>query len=97
TVCEKKYKIKNAFERHLEKCLKKINETQIAKEGSLSNTQFSDLSVEITKKLDMKEKKDNGIFFTPKNIIKYTHHFMTICMILRIILVHSRAIIRLRL
>lgn len=67
TVCEKKYKIKNAFERHLEKCLNKTTVIQ-----NISNFQFSDLSVEITKKLDMKEKKDNGIFFTPKSIIKPT-------------------------
>ena len=32
--------------------------------------QFSYLSYEITKLLDSKTKKDNGIFFTPSNIIK---------------------------
>ena len=31
--------------------------------------QFSSLSNELTKKLDNKEKKENGIYFTPKNII----------------------------
>jgi tRNA1(Val) A37 N6-methylase TrmN6 len=30
---------------------------------------FSELSIEITKKLSSKEKKDNGIFFTPPSII----------------------------
>lgn len=68
SVCEKKYKIKNAFERHLEKCLNKTTEIQ----NCVSNSEFSDLSVKITKNLDIKEKKDNGIFFTPKSIIKPT-------------------------
>ena len=34
--------------------------------------QFSSLSLELTKKLSSKIKKDNGIYFTPKSIIKKT-------------------------
>ena len=33
------------------------------------NEQFSTLSKELTKKLDDKDKKANGIYFTPKNIV----------------------------
>ena len=33
------------------------------------NDQFSSLSVDLTKKLDNNEKKSNGIYFTPKNIV----------------------------
>tara|TARA_Y100000996_G_scaffold335370_1_gene271853 strand:+ start:390 stop:1604 length:1215 start_codon:yes stop_codon:yes gene_type:complete len=33
------------------------------------NEQFSTLSKDLTKKLDDKEKKSNGIYFTPKNIV----------------------------
>jgi DNA (cytosine-5)-methyltransferase 1 len=33
-------------------------------------TNFSDISISLTKQLSKKEKKDNGIFFTPKSIIK---------------------------
>jgi hypothetical protein len=35
-----------------------------------SENQFSDLSIEITKKLTLKTKKDNGVYFTPKSIIE---------------------------
>ena len=34
--------------------------------------QFSSLSLELTKELSLKSKKDNGIYFTPKSIIKKT-------------------------
>ena len=33
------------------------------------NDQFSSLSMDLTKKLDNNEKKSNGIYFTPKNIV----------------------------
>ena len=33
------------------------------------DVQFSSLSKELTKKIDDKEKKSNGIYFTPKNIV----------------------------
>ena len=33
------------------------------------NEQFSILSKDLTKKLDDNEKKANGIYFTPKNIV----------------------------
>ncbi len=33
------------------------------------NEQFSSLSKDLTKKLDNNEKKANGIYFTPKNIV----------------------------
>ena len=35
----------------------------------MTDTQFEDLSIELTKKLSLKTKKDNGIYFTPKSII----------------------------
>lgn len=34
------------------------------------STNFSELSLELTKNISKKEKKENGIFFTPLNIIK---------------------------
>ena len=34
--------------------------------------EFSSLSLELTKELSLKSKKDNGIYFTPKSIIKKT-------------------------
>ena len=37
-----------------------------------SKPQFTDLSKSLTKELDKKTKKDNGIFFTPLNIVKET-------------------------
>ena len=33
------------------------------------NEQFTNLSIKLTKKLSSKEKKKNGIYFTPKIII----------------------------
>ena len=33
------------------------------------NEQFTNLSINLTKKLSSKEKKKNGIYFTPKIII----------------------------
>ena len=35
----------------------------------MTDKQFEDLSIDITKKLSLKTKKDNGIYFTPKSII----------------------------
>ncbi len=35
-----------------------------------SENQFTDLSIDLTKKLTLKTKKDNGIYFTPKSIIE---------------------------
>jgi len=36
------------------------------------NDQFTKLSIDITKKLSSKEKKENGIYFTPNDIVKIT-------------------------
>jgi len=36
------------------------------------NSQFNQLSIDLTKKLSVKDKKDNGIYFTPMNIVKLT-------------------------
>ena len=38
---------------------------------------FSQLSIELTKSLNQKTKKDNGIYFTPKNIIQLIITFIT--------------------
>ena len=38
----------------------------------MSNDQFSKLSYELTKKISIDEKKKNGIYFTPNDIIKLT-------------------------
>jgi type I restriction-modification system DNA methylase subunit len=35
-------------------------------------SQFNQLSIELTKKLSVKDKKDNGIYFTPMDIVKLT-------------------------
>ena len=34
--------------------------------------QFNQLSIDLTKKLSIKDKKDNGIYFTPNDIVKLT-------------------------
>ena len=36
------------------------------------NSQFNKLSIDLTKKLSVKDKKDNGIYFTPMDIVKLT-------------------------
>lgn len=36
------------------------------------NNQFNQLSIDLTKKLSVKDKKDNGIYFTPMDIVKLT-------------------------
>jgi len=34
--------------------------------------QFNQLSIDLTKKLSIKDKKENGIYFTPMDIVKLT-------------------------
>ena len=36
------------------------------------NSQFNQLSIDLTKKLSIKDKKDNGIYFTPMDIVRLT-------------------------
>ena len=42
----------------------------LCKKNTIMKHEFSDLSILLTKDIDKTYKKDNGIYFTPKNTIK---------------------------
>ena len=70
--CGSDFKQKSHYIKHLNK--KKTCKTIKEKLKNIESTkeQFSELSKVLTKSLDKKIKKKNGIFFTPFNIIKQT-------------------------
>lgn len=82
--CKKNYKRKFYLDKHIEKCNTNIitNDDNISNinnnnnEIDINNSQFSNLSIKITKQLSIEEKKLNGIFFTPNNIIEHNLKFL---------------------
>ena len=77
---KQKYKISNNTEIITETINKKINLTEqnkeTIKEKENISKEFSLLSYEITKNIDPKIKKENGIYFTPNYIIKECMAFL---------------------
>jgi len=72
----KKWKIREEKEIvEIEKILKAIqdkNDEENISDNNKENMTFSDLSEKLTKELSLKVKKNEGIFFTPQNIVQKT-------------------------